>query len=110
MLSEFNGVWYTTEADRRRGTESSILYFDITHLTVEVPKYFGNCDGNPLPPAGDLQKVVFVCQSNGFADLLGVCLKDVAGFRAGQVVKLDHEVGELEACANSLFEFVRDHK
>ncbi len=109
MLSEFNGVWYTIEVDRREGYEPSILYLDIKHMTAEVPEYFRTC-GNELPPEADLRKVVFVRQSNGFGDLWGVCLEDVAGFRAGQVVRLDHEVGELEACAASLYELVRDHK
>jgi hypothetical protein len=109
LLSEFNGVWYTTAIDRREGYEPSILYLDIQHMTVEVPAYFRD-SGNPLPPGEDLRKVVFVRQSNGFGDLWGVCLEDVAGFRAGHVVKLDHEVGELERCSPSLFEFVRDCK
>ncbi|HZT80573.1 MAG TPA: SMI1/KNR4 family protein [Gemmataceae bacterium] len=109
LLSEFNGVWFTTEVDRREGYEPSILFLDTKHMSVEVPEYLRTC-GNPLPPEDDLKKVVFVRQSNGFADLWGVCLKGVAGFRAGEVVKLDHEVGELEDCANSLYEFIRDHK
>ncbi|HEY7158350.1 MAG TPA: SMI1/KNR4 family protein [Gemmataceae bacterium] len=109
LLSEFNGVWYTIEVDRREGYEPSILYLDIDHMTVEVPEYF-RTSGNPLPAEEDLQKVVFIRQSNGFGDLWGVCLEDVAGFPAGSVVKLDHEVGELEVCSASLFQFVRDYK
>jgi hypothetical protein len=109
MLSEFNGVWYTIEVDRREGYEPAILYLDIEHMSVKVPEYFADC-GNPLPPETELRKVVFVRQSNGFGDLWGVCAADVAGHRVGTIVKLDHEVGELEACASSLFEFVRDHK
>jgi hypothetical protein len=109
MLSEFIGVWYTIEVDRRQGYEPSILYLDLEHLSVEVPRYF-RTSGNPLPAEHDLVRVVFVSQSNGFGDLWGVCLEDVRGFRAGHVVNLDHEVGEFEACADSLYEFVRDYK
>jgi hypothetical protein len=109
LLFEFNGVWYTTEVDRREGYGPSILYLDLQHMTVDVPEYFRTC-GNPLPEEAELRKVVFVRQSNGFGDLWGVCLEDVAGFRAGTVVRLDHEVGELEECSPSLFEFVRDCK
>jgi hypothetical protein len=109
LLSEFNGVWYTIEIDRREGYDPSILYLDIEHMTVKVPEYFRTC-GNPLPKRKDLRKVVFIRQSNGFGDLWGVCLEDVAGFRAGNVVKLDHEVGELEECSNTLFDFIRDCK
>ena len=109
LLTEFNGVWYTTEIDRRHGYEPTILYLDTEYMTVRLPEYFRTC-GNGLPSEEDLRKVVFVCQSNGFGDLWGVCLEDVAGFRAGTVVRLDHEVGELEECSPSLFEFVRDCK
>jgi hypothetical protein len=109
LLSEFNGVWYTIEIDRREGYEPSILYLDIQHMTAEVPAYF-RTSGNPLPDEEDLRKVAFIRQSNGFADLWGVCLEDVAGFGPGSVVYLDHEVGELEKCSSSLFEFVRDCK
>jgi hypothetical protein len=44
--------------------------------------------------------VVFIRQSNGFADLWGACLEDVAGY----------ELGELEECSPNLFQFVRDCK
>jgi hypothetical protein len=52
----------------------------------------------------------FVCQSNGFGDLWGVCAEDVAGHPAGAVVHLDHEVGELEASHPDLASFIRDHR
>jgi hypothetical protein len=105
MLSEFNGMW-------RRRTKFShsptdIQYLDLHHLAVKVPRYFRNC-GNTLPPEEDLRKVVFICQFNGFGDLWGVCVADVAGHRAGAVVKLDHEVGKLEASHPSLADYVRD--
>ena len=106
LLAEFNGVRYTTRASRQHGHEPYILYLDIEHLTVEVPRYFRTC-GNVLPPEENLRKVVFVCQSNGFGDLWGACVADVAGNRTGEVVRLDHEVGELEASHPSLAEFVR---
>ncbi len=101
MLSEFNGIWRHTELLGRQ-----IHYLDLHHLSVEVPEYFRTC-GNELPPRKDLRKVVFVCQSNGFGELWGVCAADVASHRAGEVVKLDHEVGELEASYPNLAEFVR---
>ncbi|HEY7313131.1 MAG TPA: SMI1/KNR4 family protein [Gemmataceae bacterium] len=102
MLSEFNGIWRRTKF----GGDPSIQYLDLHHMTVAVPEYFRTC-GNELPPKKDLRKIVFVCQFNGFGDLWGVCVSDVAGHRAGEVVKLDHEVGELEASHPSLAEFVR---
>jgi hypothetical protein len=106
LLSEFNGVWVTSEAAREHGSAPDIAYLDVQHLAVEVPWYFRTC-GNPLPAASDLRKVVFIYQENGFADLYGVCVEDVAGLRAGEVAKLDHDVGELEAAFPSLLEFVR---
>jgi hypothetical protein len=108
LLSEFNGIWYTIDIDQRESYKS-ILYLDIDYMTGRVPDYFRTC-GNDLPAEEVLRKVVFVRQSNGFGDLWGVCLEDVAGARAGNVVRLDHEVGELEECSPSLFEFVRDSK
>ena len=106
LLAEFNGVWYTTRASRRNGRGPDILYLDIEYMTARVPHYFRTC-GNVLPPEEDLRKVVFVCHSNGFGDLWGVCVADVARHQAGEVVRLDHEVGDLEASHASLAEFVR---
>src|SRR5262249_54759321 len=77
MLSEFNGVWSLSHFDDGRELRS-ILFLDLHHLTVELPQYFADCGGNPLPPKKDRRKVVFVCQSNGFAELWGVCVEDVA--------------------------------
>lgn len=106
MLAEFNGVWRRTTI---HGTEyRDVLYLDLQGMTVDVPQYFADCGGNPLPQPDDLRKVVFLCQSNGFADLWGVCVADVAGHPAGAVVHLDHEVGELEASHPSVADFVRD--
>jgi hypothetical protein len=106
MLSEFNGVWSRSHFDDGR-EHRDILFLDLQHMTVEVPQYFADCGGNLLPPKKDRRKVVFVCQSNGFAELWGVCAEDVAGHRAGAVVKLDSEVGEFELSHASLAEFVR---
>jgi hypothetical protein len=106
MLAEFNGVWYTSANGRRRGNRPHILYLDIEHMTVNLPRYFRTC-GNVLPSDQDLRKVAFVCQNNGFADLWGVCIDRVRGFRAGEVVMLDHEIGELQNCPYNLYEFVQ---
>jgi hypothetical protein len=106
MLSEFNGVWSTSEFRRSIGFDRDIVYLDINHITLDIPEHFRTC-GDVLPPEEHLRKVVFVYQSNGFSDLYGVCAEDVAGFRAGEVVKLDHEVGELERGYSSLRKFVR---
>jgi hypothetical protein len=106
MLSEFNGMWSTSAVARKHGHSPSIAFLDIEHMTVDVPRYFANC-GNTLPPKEDLCKVVWVAQSNGFSYLWGVCVEDVAGHKAGAVVRMDHEVGDLEACQPSLAEFVR---
>lgn len=110
MLSEFNGIWATSEVGRREGYEPDILFLDTKCMSMKVPEHLRTCGDEPMPPEEDLRKVVFVCQSNGFANLWGVCLEDVNSHRVGQVVTLDHEVGELEPCANSLSDFVRDLK
>jgi hypothetical protein len=106
LMSEFNGVWYTTKVGRERGYGRDNLLFDTKGMSVSVPEYFTSCGGNPLPPADDLRKVVFFAQNNGFAYLWGVCVEDVAGYFAGEVVGLDHEVGELEHRQWSLAEYV----
>jgi hypothetical protein len=106
MLSEFNGIWQTSAVGRKGGRAPDIAFLDTRHLSVDVPAYFDDC-GNPLPSVASLRKVVFVAQSNGFGDLWGVCAADVDGHPAGAVVRLDHEVGELEACHPSLADFIR---
>lgn len=105
MLSEFNGVWSVTTFDAGN-TYDEIHFLNLQHMTADVPDYCSD-SGNPMPPEEDLRKVVWVCQSNGFGDLWGVCAEAVAGHPAGAVVHMDHEVGELEECRPSLAEFVR---
>ncbi|MBN9122316.1 MAG: SMI1/KNR4 family protein [Planctomycetes bacterium] len=105
MLSEFNGVWRRTHFDGGRRYRE-IHYLDTQHMSVDVPSYFASC-GNPLPPRYALRRVVFVAQSNGYGDLWGVCVADVVRHKAGAVVRLDHEVGRLEAWEPTLAEFVR---
>jgi hypothetical protein len=51
--------------------------------------------------------VRFFHQENGFADLWGVCTEDFGGFQRNEVVKLDHEVGELESAFPTLLDFVK---
>jgi uncharacterized protein (TIGR02996 family) len=110
LLSEFNGVWYTVGRVRRGRSEPDILYLDIEHMTVDVLQHFRTYSEGPYnwhPPLEVLRQVVFVCQTNGFENLWGVCTADVAGHRVGEVVRLNHVVGGLEATHTSLAEFVR---
>jgi hypothetical protein len=106
MLSEFNGIWTISAADRQHGYPPSIAYLDTEHMSVNVPEYLADTD-NPLPPKKVLRQVVWVAQSNGIGDLWGVCAADLGKLSAGTVVRLDHEAGELEACHPSLAEFIR---
>jgi hypothetical protein len=103
LLSEFNGVWSTSESSRRRGEPPDIKFLDVEHMSVLVPQYFGAYDFYP-PESFEYRKIVFVHQINGYSVLHGVCVEDLAGFRAGEVVRLD---AELEAAFPSLIEFVR---
>ncbi|QEL14923.1 SMI1/KNR4 family protein [Limnoglobus roseus] len=105
MLSEFNGVWYTTTAGRAHGHAPNIQFLDTKYLSVNVPNHLA--DYEPSPPRYALRRVVFVAQSNGFGDLWGVCASDVGRHKAGTVVRLGHEVGQLEACQPSLAAFIR---
>jgi ankyrin repeat protein len=106
MLSEFNGVWDIGKIDRELGNPPDIAFLDTWYMSVKVPDYLADTD-NPLPSKKALRKVVWVAQSNGFGDLWGVCIEDVGKHKAGAVVQLDHEVGDLEKCQPSLSEFVR---
>ncbi len=48
LLSEFNGIWDTSEAGRRNGNGPNRAS-DIEHMTDGVPGYLGATD-NVLPP------------------------------------------------------------
>jgi hypothetical protein len=106
LLAEFNGVWDTTAAGRAQGQPPNIAFLDVEHLSARVPAYLADTD-NPLPPKKVLRKVVWVAQSNGLGDLWGVCAEPVGPHKAGAVVRLDHEAGELEPCQPDLAAFVR---
>jgi len=130
LLLDSNGVWRWNRYSHSPERESSdIVYLDTASMSGDVPKYFRECEGNPLPPAELLRKVVFFAQSNGYADLYGVCVESFTyrrpketieycnlnnipidpaiEFFAGEVVKLDHEIGEFEKHSPSLADFVR---
>jgi hypothetical protein len=117
LLTEFNGVWETSEDSFRHGSVPDILVLDTECMTVSVPDYLRDWGDPPLTPSGtDLRQLLFVAQVNGFADLYGVCLEPVydrydgtivrLDLDAGAVVKLDHETGELEYAFSNLKEFV----
>lgn len=109
LLSEFNGVWNTSEASREFGSEPEIVYLDTESMIGRVPKYISYSGDPPITPRGnDLRQVAFVAQVNGFADLYGICLEPLGGFLTGTVVRLDHETGELEAVYPDLRTFVED--
>jgi len=104
MLGEYNGFRYSTAPDEDGDALLHFSYLNTVEMSVEVPDYLAEF-GCPAK-AADFRKVVFFFQSNGYGDMLGVCVADVAGHAAGSVVKVDHEVGELEAFAGSLRELL----
>lgn len=105
ILSEFDGIWCSTWAMRDQGCKPEISFLDLDHITISIPDYLG--DGCESCPIDQLQQVVFFWQENGFGCLWGVCTKDVAGHRAGSVVRLDHEVQELEKAYRNVADFFR---
>jgi len=117
LLSEFNGVWYTTDISRERSGRPEIAYLDIHYMAVKVPEYFRSWGEEWRWLTEQLAKVVYVYQSNGFGDLFGVCAEDisaprvcargVAGVQAGEVVYLSHENTVLQRAYPNLREFVR---
>jgi uncharacterized protein (TIGR02996 family) len=96
LLAEFNGVWYTTTAHRQLGWSPEIVYLDLHHM-VEAQAYYDEHFPN----------VLCFREENGGVYVWAVCLQDTADFRAGNVVGIDHEVGKLEGCAPTLFDFLR---
>jgi len=106
FLSEFNGIRASSAVDREQGDQPTIAYLDVEFMAVHVSRHLRTCD-NELPSESELRKVVFVYQENGLAGLYGVCTDNFGEFRAGEVVKLDHDVGEFEKAFPNLLEFVR---
>jgi hypothetical protein len=107
LLTEFNGIWYTSEGGRKYGYERSQLYLDTEEMSVRAPRLLRE-SSDQLPPQEDLSKIAIVCQINGYGEFYALCLDDVAGHRRGEVVRLDHEVGQLEPFYPSLADFVRN--
>jgi uncharacterized protein (TIGR02996 family) len=94
LLSEFNGVWYTLAIDQHSYRE--ILYLDLHNMTVEVSAWH-----RAFP------NILCFRAVNGFGCVWAVCLQETEGFPTGHVVVIDHDGGDVEDCAPSLFEFVR---
>jgi hypothetical protein len=92
MLREFNGVWRKDEQRGENGPESEILILNTDGI-IDAHRHVRTC-GNPMPPDKELRKVVFIAQSNGYADLYGLCLEQFRRFPAGAVVFLDHDEGK----------------
>ena len=109
LLSEFNGVFHTSRADRENGWGPTLFFLNVPNIAKHVPHYLATSD-NPLPRAEDLAKVIFVRDTNGFGVLWGVCVIPFAEFVSGQVLRLDHERGQFEFCSPSLYDFVHDIK
>jgi hypothetical protein len=107
LLSEFNGVWRRYHYAKRSDPEKEIVFFSTDVMLTDVAEYLRKGSDPPVTPSGiDLRKVVFVAQRNGYADLYGVCTEALGEFRAGRVVKLDHESGELEPAWVNFKKFV----
>lgn len=105
ILSEFNGIWLSTDAMRKQSCEPEICLLDLENITIHIPDYLG--DGCESCSVDELQSVIFFWQENGFGCLWGVCTQDVAGHRAGTVVCLDHEVQELRKAYRNVADFFR---
>ena len=105
MVSEFNGVWDRTRAHRANGGDWEMYFLDLREMVSHVG-HMREIGWEEHFQEGELGKLVFVCQWNNFADLWAVCAADVAGHKAGTVVFLDHDDGQLEAKYPGLAEFV----
>ena len=102
MLQEFNGV--------RQGTsfsEPGSHYFSTAEMLGFVRDYVEQWEDETLDELA--RHVVFICHENGLADLYGVVVRDCAGFRTGEVIRVDHEdVAFPMKWFESLAELVRD--
>ncbi len=101
MLSEFNGVWRRT----KYATTSDIFYLNLDGM-VELATRQREVGWEEVFSAGELDKVVFVCAYDGWAQTWALCVEEVAGHPAGSVVYHDHDSTELEARFPALAEFV----
>lgn len=104
LLSEANGIEIL---DETWGEEWEPLYFSVEQMLTDVVDYL-ETSGNPMPPAEELQSVVFFSHQNGFACLNAICVRSFLAFNAGDVVCLEHDCGEWTKVADSLDEFLLD--
>ncbi len=107
LLSEFNGVRYTTRWSGA-GAEGDPVFLSTAELP-EVPRLLRDVEAVPAPVRQG--KVIFFWQNNGYAELYGICVKRMRMglWRAGTVVYLDGESMELTAPYPDLMAFVRGH-
>ena len=96
LLAEFNGVWYSLAIDQQSGRKPDVRYLDLHHMTGEAAVWH-----RAFPSILCFRAV------NGFGCVWAVCLQETEGIPAGHVVSTDHDGGDVEDCAPSLFEFVR---
>ena len=106
LLSEFNGIRYTTRWSVA-GDEGDAVFLSTTELP-DVPRLLSNIE-DELPEPVRRREVVFFWQNNGYAELYGICAEGVGEWPAGTVVYLDHESLELTAPYPDLMAFVRGH-
>lgn len=108
MLREFNGITYTSNADRKNGYGETELYFGTRTLHLPL-EHLIDC-GNFLPTPAELRRVVYFCNTNGWAVLWGICVEPVCGFAAHSVLRIDNDSGTFEFESANLLMFVREFK
>ncbi len=106
LLSEFNGMRYTTRWSAA-GDEGDPVFLSTAEMP-DVHRLLSNVE-DELPAPVRKGKVIFFWQNNGYAELYGICVERMGRWPAGTVVYLDHESLELTAPYPDLMAFVRGH-
>lgn len=105
MYAEFNGVMKRANYENGRCFDDSYI-LTLRQIEIDIPDYFANCPGNPLPSSDELSAIIFFSQSNGFGDLWGYVVRTVRGILPGTIVRMDHDDGVPAVSHKSLHEFV----
>jgi cell wall assembly regulator SMI1 len=95
LLLEFNGV-KTVDEDG----EKEVYYFSTSEM-ANASQYYADWDNELAKEC--CQKIMFVCQENGMAEMWGVVAKPFGDFKRGDLVALEHDRIQFAESEEELF-------